>query len=195
MRAQQEARQRLVEAAIALFATQGYHNTTLAEVAREAGYTRNIVRYYFSSKEELGCAAIDEWMRLFAEQAAGSHLITEMHPVDRLIAMLEDFPTVLRLESIGSTAPGLGYGMAAAGETFRKRLAGYQKRMVEAVESLVARGVAAGQIADTVDPDELAHLFATVCAGIRHVTLMWDRKSVSEDARRWMKGYLNSLRR
>lgn len=193
--AHQEARRRLIQAAIALFASKGYHNTTVTEIAREAGYTRNVVHYYFSSKEELGCAAIDEWMRLFAEQAAGSHLISEMHPVDRLIAMLEDFPTVLRLEAIGSTAPGLGYGMAAADETFRKRLAGYQARMVEAVESIVARGIAVGQIADSVDPDELAHLFATVCAGIRHVTLMWDRKTVCEDARRWMKDYLNSLRR
>lgn len=193
--AQQEARGRIVQAAIALFGTKGYHNTMIAEIAREAGYTRNIVRYYFSSKEELGCAAIDEWMRLFSEQAAGSHLNGEKHPVDRLISMLDAFPTILRLEAIGSSAPGLAHGMAAVHSGFRKRLGEHLAKFVQGIESLVVRGVAKGQIADTVDPDELAHLFVTVCAGIRHATLMWDRKVISDDARRWMKNYLNSLRR
>ena len=192
--AQQEARRRLVQAAIALFATKGYHNTTIAEIAREAGYTRNIVRYYFSSKEALGYAAIDEWMRLFAEQAAGSRLNTEKHPIDRLISMLDDFPTVLRLEAIGSTAPGLTHGMAAVHEGFRKRLGENLIAVTDAIEARVSKGVADGLITDTVDPSQLAHMFATVCMGIRHASLLWDEEVIWEDTRRWMKEYLNSLR-
>ena len=195
MRVQQEARKRLVQAAIALFATQGYHNTTLAEVARESGYTRSIVRYYFSSKEELGYAAIDEWMRLFVEQAAGSRLNAVEHPIDRLIGMLEDFPTALRLEAIGSVAPGLVHGMAAVHEGFRKRLGENLGAIVEAIELTVSKGVADGRIADTVDPCQLAHVFATVCMGIRHASLLWAQEVIWEDTRRWMKEYLNSLRR
>ena len=195
MRVQQEARKRLVQAAIALFATHGYHNTTLAEIARESGYTRNIIRYYFSSKEELGYAAIDEWMRLFVEQAAGSHLNTEKHPIDRLIGMLDDFPTALRLEAIGSVAPGLTHGMAAVHEGFRKRLGENLAAIVEAIEVTVSKGVADGRIADNVDPCQLAHVFATVCMGIRHASLLWDQEVIWEDTRRWMKEYLNSLRR
>ena len=194
MRAQQEARKRLVQAAIALFATQGYHNTKLVEIAREAGYTRNIVRYYFSSKEELGYAAIDEWMRLFVERAAGSRLETAGHPIDRLIKMLDDFPTALRLETIGSSAPGLTHGMAAVHEGFRKRLAENLMTIVDAIELTVRRGVADGLIADTVDASQLAHVFATVCMGIRHASLLWDKEVIWEDTRRWMKEYLDSLR-
>jgi len=194
MHAQQEPRRRLVQAAIALFATRGYHNTTIAEIARDSGYTRNIVRYYFSSKEELGYAAIDEWMRLFVDQAAGSHLRTVDHPVDRLIDMLDDFPTALRLEAIGSTAPGLTHGMAAVHEGFRRRLAENLMTIVDAIELTVSKGVADGLIADSVDPGEMAHLFVTVCMGIRHASLLWEQQVIWEDARRWMKGYLNSLR-
>jgi len=78
--------------------------------------------------------------------------------------MLEDFPTVLRLGAIGSIAPGLGHAWRLQ---MRPSANGWQVpgKMVEAVESVVARGVAAGQIADTVDPDELAHLFATGVRG------------------------------
>jgi AcrR family transcriptional regulator len=111
----------LVQAAIALFARRATI-TRRWLISPGKRYTRNIVRYYFSSKEELGYAAIDEWMRLFLEQAAGSRLKTEKHPIDRLIRMLDDFPTSLRLEAIGSTSAGLAHGMAAVHEGFRKRL-------------------------------------------------------------------------
>jgi len=192
--AQQEARRRLVQAAVALFAAKGYHNTKLAEIARGAGYTRNIIRYYFSSKEELGYAAIDEWMRLFVEQGAASRLKTVKHPVDRLIEMLDCFPGVQRLEAIGSSAPGLGHGMAAVHEGFRKRLGEDMMAIVDAIEVMVSKGVADGQISDTVDPRQLAHVFATVCMGIRHTKLLWDQEVIWVDTRRWMREYLNSLR-
>jgi AcrR family transcriptional regulator len=195
MRAQQEARKRLVQAAIALFATNGYHNTTMADIARESGYTRNIVRYYFTSKEELGYAAIDEWMRLFVEQRVGSRLYSEKHPIDRLIEMLYEFPGAQRLEAIGSYAPGLAHGMAAVHEGFRKRLGESLAAIVDTIELIVSKGVADGQIADTVDPSELTHVFTTVCMGIRHASLLWDREVIWDDTRRWMKAYLNSLRR
>ena len=194
MRGQQQARKRLVQAAIALFSTQGYHKTTMADVARKSGYTRNIVRYYFSSKEELGYAAIDEWMRLFVDQAAGSRLKTGEHPIDCLIKMLDDFPTALRLETIGSDAAGLGHGLAAVHEGFRQRLGENLAVVTDAVELTISRGVAEGQIADTVDPRQLAHVFVTVCAGIRHASVLWDQEVICEDTRRWMKEYLNSLR-
>jgi len=194
MCAQLEARKRFVQAAIALFATKGYHNTTMAEIAARSGYSRNLVRYYFSSKEELGYAAIDEWMRLFLDQAAGSRLETVDHPIDRLLTMLDDFPTALRLETIGCAAPGLAHGMATVHEGFRKRLGENLAAFVGGVELMVTKGVADAQIADTVDPSQLAHVFATVCAGIRHASLLWDDEVIWEDTRRWMKEYLNSLR-
>ena len=195
MRTKQDTRKRLVQAAIALFATRGYYNTTIADIARESGYTKGLFRYYFSSKEELGYAAIDEWMRLFAEQAAGSRLQTKEHPIDRLVKFLDDFPSALQLETIGSTAPGLGHGMAAVHQGFRERLGESLAAIVEEIERVIRKGVADGQIATSVDPSQLAHTIATVSAGIRHASLLWEQEVIWEDTRRWMKEYLNSLRR
>jgi hypothetical protein len=67
--------------------------------------------------------------------------------------------------------------------------------MVQPVEEMVRKGIAEGQIADSVDPDELAHLFVTVCMGIQFSKLMWKREAIWEDTIRWLKEYLNSLRR
>ncbi|VTU37981.1 HTH-type transcriptional regulator MtrR [Variovorax sp. PBL-H6] len=45
--------ERIVEAAVQLFATRGYASSTLEEVAAKAGFTKGAVYYYFKSKERL----------------------------------------------------------------------------------------------------------------------------------------------
>jgi len=44
---------RIIDAAVRLFATQGYWNSTLEEVATAAGFTKGAVYYHFRSKEHL----------------------------------------------------------------------------------------------------------------------------------------------
>jgi hypothetical protein len=59
----------------------------------------------------------------------------------------------------------------------------------------VRRGVADGQFADGVDPQVLAHVFITMNAGVFVAPLLHGREVIWEDARRWLKEYLNSLRK
>jgi hypothetical protein len=63
------------------------------------------------------------------------------------------------------------------------------------VERLAHRGVVDSQIADSIDPRQLAHVLITMGAGIQHMSLLWHRELISQNARRWTKDYLNSLRR
>jgi hypothetical protein len=85
--------------------------------------------------------------------------------------------------------------MAAVHESFRNRLAQGLEPAVEQLEEILRRGVAEGQIADTVDPHQLARVIATMGAGIQLGQLMWDHQEIWKEGRRWMKEYLNSLRR
>ena len=191
----QDSKQRLVEAALKLFASRGYHATGIADILRESGCKRGSLYYYFSSKEELGYAAIDEAMRLLAEQGAASHLRTNEHPIDRLLSVLDALPTVTTLGAIGSSATDVAARMATVHEGFRKRLGESMGAMIEQAEEIVRRGVADGQITDSVDPEQLAHVVATMMAGIQNASLLWERDVIWKDARRWLKEYLNSLRR
>jgi AcrR family transcriptional regulator len=50
---QQQTRERVVEAADRLFVQQGFHATSVDQVAGEAGYTRGAVYSNFASKEDL----------------------------------------------------------------------------------------------------------------------------------------------
>lgn len=55
-----EQRNRLLDTALTLFARQGIAETTLSAIAREAGVTPAMVHYYFSSRDQLLDALIDE---------------------------------------------------------------------------------------------------------------------------------------
>lgn len=55
-----EQRSRLLDAALVLFARQGIVDTTLGEIAREAGFTPAMMHYYFKARDQLLDVLIDE---------------------------------------------------------------------------------------------------------------------------------------
>jgi len=190
----QDCRKRLVQTALKLFASRGYHNTSIADILRESSCTRGTLYYYFSSKEELGYAVIDETLRLVLEQGAGSHLQIDEHPIDRLLWVVDSLPNVTKSEGPALSATDIAVRMASVHEGFRKRLSPKLDTMLKQGEENTRRGVADGQIADSVDPVQLVHLVATICAGIQMSSLLWEREVIGENAKRWLKDYLNSLR-
>jgi AcrR family transcriptional regulator len=190
-----DPRKRLVQAALELFGHRGYHDTSIADILEESGCTRGVLYYYFPSKEELGYAAIDEELRALFEQGAVSHLQSDAHPIDRLVQTLDAMPTVSGPGVTGSSVANVSLRMAGVHDGFRKRLAERVAPADEQVEEIVRRGVADGQIADSVDPQVLAHVFITLGAGIHVAPLLHGREVIWEDARRWLKDYLNSLRK
>ncbi|KPK45731.1 MAG: hypothetical protein AMJ77_06945 [Dehalococcoidia bacterium SM23_28_2] len=195
MDSSQSCRKRLVQTALKLFASRGYYSTSIADILRESGCTRGVLYHYFPSKEELGYAAIDEVLQLLREQGPASHLQVSEHPIDRLLKAVDALPNVTRLGAIDSSATDIAVRMAGVHEGFRARLAKGLRAMVEEIEKLVRKGVADGQIAESVDPDQLAHVIATVGAGSQMGNLLWEREVIWEDARQWVKDYLSSLRK
>jgi AcrR family transcriptional regulator len=190
----QESKTHLVQTALKLFASRGYHNTSIADILRESGCTRGVLYHYFPSKEELGYAAIDEGLRLALAQGTRKYLQTNEHPVDRLSKALDALPNVVKLGTIGFSAADVAVRMASVHDGFRKRLEGWLEPTVGQVDEVVSQGIAQGKIADSVDPHQLAHALVTMGMGIQHMSLLWHRDVICEDARCWMKAYLNSLR-
>lgn len=184
----------LVQTALKLFATRGYYHTSIADILRESGCKRGTLYYYFSSKEELGYAAIDESFRLFVEEGAASHMTTKEHPIDRLLKFVDDLPSSIKLETTGDLAAGVGARMASVHEGFRRRVEEHLNDLADDLVAILRKGVADGHIADSVDPRVLAHLCFIVSQGSQFADLLGQRKDIWKDARDWMKEYLNSLR-
>ena len=66
----EQARQRILESVLYLFGYKGYEETTMREIAVEAGYSPGLTYRYFTSKEELVlglyqnlCAELDTYTR------------------------------------------------------------------------------------------------------------------------------------
>ncbi|MBA4493089.1 TetR/AcrR family transcriptional regulator [Paenactinomyces guangxiensis] len=55
-----ETKNKLIDAALLVFAKKGYSATTTKDIAREAGVTDGLIYHYFKSKEDLLWAVIDK---------------------------------------------------------------------------------------------------------------------------------------
>ena len=189
-----DTRKRIVEAALALFAARGYHDTGIADILRESGVKRGSLYHYFSSKRELGLAVIDEMARLLAEEGAGRHLRTHGRPINRMLKIVDDLPGVVKLQSGEALTPSVAVRLGAAEAEFRERISTRFAQFTDELEAVVRRGVAEGQIVESVDPRVLSRAFMVMCEGIQFVYVLGLPEAMWEDARAWLKEYLNSLR-
>jgi AcrR family transcriptional regulator len=46
-------RQQIIEAAVEIIATQGFHQATIGNIAKAAGISKGVIGYYFANKDEL----------------------------------------------------------------------------------------------------------------------------------------------
>lgn len=58
-----DLRQKLIDAATAAFAENGYHGSSLDDIGARAGVTKGGVYFHFDGKEELFFAVLDHWQQ------------------------------------------------------------------------------------------------------------------------------------
>jgi AcrR family transcriptional regulator len=59
----EEAKERIVQAALRVFSEKGYHEATMEDVAQKLGVSKGALYLYFRSKDELLRVIIDRWNR------------------------------------------------------------------------------------------------------------------------------------
>jgi TetR/AcrR family transcriptional repressor of nem operon len=189
-----DARSRIVQTALTLFAARGYHNTGIADILQESCVKRGTLYHYFPSKRELGLAAIDEMARVLAEETAIRYLQTADHPIDRMLKIVDDLPGAVKLQSGEALTPSVVVRLGTADPEFGGRLSTRLAEFVAELEATVRSGVVEGQILESVNPRVLSRVFTVMCEGIFLMSVLGQRQAIWEDARHWLKEYLNSLR-
>ena len=58
----EDKRNQIMDAALELFSNEGYHNTSISEIARSAGISKGLMYNYFDSKEDLITAIFEKGM-------------------------------------------------------------------------------------------------------------------------------------
>lgn len=145
-------RDRIMDAALAVFADQGYHRASIEEIATRAGLTKGAVYYWFTDKDDL---ARDLQRGLWSEVALEAARVTDptagtvenLHRGFRvMVATLERQPAARFFLRDVWLVPALD-------ESGR----GDQERAVEHLRDLLERGIARGDVTP-VDPDVLARV-------------------------------------
>lgn len=155
-------REEIIDAAMRLFAQNGYANTNMSAIAREAGLDQSSLYYWFSNKEDL-LKHLLEVNRATARMARASSVragdcATTLYGVLYNDALrLCRFPfDYYDLEAAACQAPG----------DFSEFFSDYQELRGE-VARVIERGVAAGEFACD-DPQAAAALALVVNEGVQH---------------------------
>jgi AcrR family transcriptional regulator len=193
-------RQHLLDAASKCFARNGFQDTTIKDIAAEAGVSYGIVYHYFQSKEEIIEASAARGLEARARRFA----LAEEHAADGVGEVLN---TLLRLSLERWRSPGsttsirLRLKVLAEGlsntrirRTFEAGWADLMQRLL----AIVRRGQASGEISSGIDPESIVRLILSLHEGLVFQKA-WDPSTdvtrYIEAARALLRGQLFGQRR
>jgi TetR/AcrR family transcriptional repressor of bet genes len=158
-------RGQIVQAAAAVLARQGYGDTSLKDVAREAGVAPGLLHYYFESKQELLLEVVVRMEReVISDWQAAVADIED--PIERIVAALdhaaercsrrpEFFRLLFDLYNLGISSPAL-----------RVRCAEMWTHFIDEIEAEVRRVLGRLPAYSIVPPRDLAGAIAGAIDGI-----------------------------
>ncbi|MFB7978473.1 TetR/AcrR family transcriptional regulator [Streptomyces vinaceus] len=132
------ARERLVVAAVDLFAEQGYDATTVAQIAERAGVTKSTFFRHFPDKRELLMAGQDTLSRLLAEGISDAP--ADASPIEAIASGLERASSVMGPMN-RELAPRVKAAIAACAELQERDALKSVSLAAAITNALVARGV------------------------------------------------------
>lgn len=167
-------RDQIVAAALVCFARSGYHATTMADVAAQAGVSKGTPYLYFSTKEALFIALHEEW---------------DCGVADEVNAAIAELPEAHRRSPrrvLGAVAAAVAGHVLEHPEACRvlmevRAMAAHEPAIAAAVQTsdtrsheqlkgLIAAGVEAGEWPASTDPALAARLFT---AGLYGLMAQW----------------------
>lgn len=160
---QAETRQRLLEAAQAVFARMGYHGSSIELVAAEAGYSKGAVYSNFASKEEMFL----ELLRM--------HMDRDLSELEQIVDMTPEqlFPANTRwLENMHTIMPDMPTMMielqlhARRNPEFAKAFYPLQDRKMAGVADVTRKYFAASGEPVPMDALELAYVIEALVHGL-----------------------------
>jgi len=151
-----DKRRAILEAAIRVFARQGYHSTRVSDIADEAGVAYGLVYHYFRSKEAVMTELFTErWsLLLAASDALYERDIPAREKLDGIAGFIIDSyrhdPELMKVIIIEVTRAANSFGATHLPEI---------RRAYDVVAKIVADGQREGLYRTQVDPDFVGMYF------------------------------------
>lgn len=89
-----DSRQRILAAAIELFARQGYHATSISDIGEYTGIQRGALYYHIRSKEDLLFAVLRQHVEAVLERAL-EIVATDLPPAEKLVRLFHEHVALL----------------------------------------------------------------------------------------------------
>jgi AcrR family transcriptional regulator len=143
-------RDRVLRAAVELFAEQGYDKTSVQEVVERAGVTKGALYHYFTAKDDL---LFEIYRTLLAEQMAGLDRIVALGrpPAETLRLIIEDL--VVTTAAHARAASVFGREVARVDQQRWLVLQADWRRYQEVVRGLVRDAQRTGAFSDVASPE------------------------------------------
>lgn len=166
----EEAKARILDAAVRLTAEKGLDNFTLAEVGEAAGYSRGLPGHYFGSKDELLIAIARHVVHSFRSRFRAGNSVGE--GLDSLIALVEFYFHVSEEDLTRTRALHRVLAKALDNAGLAALLTKLNRRSRDGFGFEITAGVASGAIRKDVDVESLAVIILATLRGVNALCLL-----------------------
>ena len=179
-----DARERLLETAIGMFAQKGYAGTSVREIAEQAGVSKPVLYYYFNSKEGLFLAIL-EMAENLQKQLLAEVLNSQGTVMDRLLMLYRRvYEEVEAHPSFYKMIHGLIFGPPQGAPEYD--FTRYHRHMIDAIRKIYNTGLAVGEV-KKIDADDVAYLVLSLIDFCLHVDQVQPQASDPQRAERLMR--------
>jgi TetR/AcrR family transcriptional regulator, cholesterol catabolism regulator len=140
------SRERIIEAATALFVRDGYKTTSLKAIASEVGISPPALYWHFNSKQHLFLASMEHLLQSFIDSVETSLTETEPIPLLRQFVAAHVRWKLEQREAAGTYTSSLGMRdiVHSLPPAHRRSLVAKQRRHLDRLRGILDDGVASG---------------------------------------------------
>lgn len=170
-----DVKQRIIDAAIELFANKGYDASSISDISSSAGVNRALIYYYFKDKRDLYYTILkggnDAALRIAKEA-----YISEGSAIDRLRVFITGFSR-MRVEQDKNIGRIIMRGIVDNSPDIEKHMDDNFFRVSSILAKILEEGIASGELRD-LDPEKMIHIIL----GLSHSLFMMQMKQITSDS-------------
>jgi AcrR family transcriptional regulator len=108
----EKSREKILAAALKLFANKGYAATSIDSIAKKAGISKGLIYNYYKSKKSILLAIFDDAMKVGEQMVSAQKKVKAPHDrmrgmIDQMFDMMHTKPEYLKLLTVLTLQPGV----------------------------------------------------------------------------------------
>lgn len=189
-----DTRLSILHKAFELIYRNGFQATSIDTILASTQVTKGAFFYHFRNKEDMGLALINEVIHPGMHEGFVQPLTDSANPAADIYAMMKHLLLTAPVfqTAYGCPAVNLVNELSAANDSLAKALHQVMNQCQRAVQDSIRRGIALGQINETVDAEQVATFIMVGYSGVRNMGKLFG-PACYHDYLHELKRYLDQL--